>query len=118
VWNKTDLTATSPPEGFIPMSAATGEGLDELLDAVRARVLPEDASARGEPVIESTRQRDLLRRAAESLRLAEEGAGRGVADDAVALDVNDAVGALGEITGAVTSADVLETMFSHFCVGK
>lgn len=118
VWNKTDLIATSPPEGFIPMSAATGEGLDELLDAVRARVLPEDASARGEPVIESTRQRDLLRRAAESLRLAEEGAGRGVADDAVALDVNDAVGALGEITGAVTSADVLETMFSHFCVGK
>jgi tRNA modification GTPase len=42
----------------------------------------------------------------------------GVSADAVALDLQDAVGALGEITGEVTSADVLETMFAHFCVGK
>jgi tRNA modification GTPase len=118
VWNKTDLAEAPAPEGFLPLSVATGAGVDALLAEVRRRVLPEDASASGEPVIESTRQRDLLARAAESLRLVEEGVRDGVAADAVALDLRDAVNALGEITGEVTAADVLETMFSHFCVGK
>jgi tRNA modification GTPase len=54
----------------------------------------------------------------EALGLAESAVREGVPQDAVALDLQDAVGALGEITGEVTSADVLETMFSHFCVGK
>jgi tRNA modification GTPase len=118
VWNKTDLTATPPPSGFIPLSVATGGGVEALLAEVRRRVLPEDASGAGEPVIESTRQRDLLQRAAGALALVEDAVRAGVSPDAVALDLRDAVGALGEITGEVTSADVLETMFSHFCVGK
>ena len=118
VWNKTDLTATPPPPGFIPLSVETGGGVEALLAEVRRRVLPEDASGAGEPVIESTRQRDLLQRAAGALALVEEAVRAGVSPDAVALDLRDAVGALGEITGEVTSPDVLETMFSHFCVGK
>jgi tRNA modification GTPase len=118
VWNKTDLTTAAPPEGFLPLSAATGGGLDELLAEVRRRILPADASTSGEPVIESTRQRDLLERALSALHLVETSVNDGVSADAVALDLQDAVGALGEITGEVTSADVLETMFAHFCVGK
>lgn len=118
VWNKTDLTDAPAPEGFLPMSVAGGVGIEALLAAVRERILPEDVSSRGDPVIESTRQRDLLHRAAEDLRLVEEGVASGMPPDAVALDLRDAVNALGEITGEVTTADVLETMFSHFCVGK
>jgi tRNA modification GTPase len=38
--------------------------------------------------------------------------------DAVAMDLRDALDALGEITGEVTSADILNTMFANFCVGK
>jgi tRNA modification GTPase len=118
VWNKTDLTDAGAPDGFLPLSVVSGQGLEELLAAVRRRILPADVSASGEPVIESTRQRDLISRAVEALGLAESAVREGVPQDAVALDLQDAVGALGEITGEVTSADVLETMFSHFCVGK
>ncbi|MFP4066305.1 MAG: tRNA uridine-5-carboxymethylaminomethyl(34) synthesis GTPase MnmE [Spirochaetaceae bacterium] len=118
VWNKTDLTEAPAPAGFVPLSARTGEGVETLFEEVKRRVLPFDASVAGEPVIESTRQRELLDRASESLGLVLEGVGEGAADDAVALDLRDAVNALGEITGEVTAEDVLETMFSHFCVGK
>ncbi|MFP4565768.1 MAG: tRNA uridine-5-carboxymethylaminomethyl(34) synthesis GTPase MnmE [Spirochaetaceae bacterium] len=118
VWNKTDLTDAPPPAGFLSMSVETGDGVEGLLSEVRRRILPEDVSGAGEPVIESTRQRDLLQRAAGALTLVEEAVRGGVSADAVALDLRDAVSALGEITGEVTSADVLETMFSHFCVGK
>ena len=118
IWNKIDLADASAPEGYLPLSATTGNGLEELLSEVRRRILPEDVSGADEPVIESTRQRDLLERTVRALHLVEQGAREGIAADAVALDLQDAVGALGEITGEVTSADVLETMFSHFCVGK
>jgi tRNA modification GTPase len=118
VWNKTDLTDAAPPEDFHPLSVATGAGMEELLEEVRRRVLPEDVQAGSEPVIESTRQRDLLLRAEESLGLVEDGVDAGASPDAIALDLQDAVNALGEITGEVSSADVLETMFSRFCVGK
>jgi len=118
VWNKTDLSGAPPPPTFLPLSVETGAGVETLLAEVRRRVLPQDVSGAGEPVIESTRQLDLLQRAAGALALVEDAVRQGVSADAVALDLRDAVGALGEITGEVTSADVLETMFSHFCVGK
>jgi tRNA modification GTPase len=47
-----------------------------------------------------------------------EGIENGMPSDAVALDVRDALDALGEITGEVTSADILNMMFAGFCVGK
>jgi tRNA modification GTPase len=118
VWNKTDLGGAPPPPAFLPLSVETGAGVETLLAEVRRRVLPQDVSGAGEPVIESTRQLELLQRAAGALELVEDAARQGVSADAVALDLRDAVGALGEITGEVTSSDVLETMFSHFCVGK
>jgi tRNA modification GTPase len=43
---------------------------------------------------------------------------RGVAPELLAVDLAEAMDALGEITGAVTSAEILDRMFSRFCVGK
>ena len=82
------------------------------------QVLVRLAESSGEVVIDSARQYDLLTRAAESLRVARDTASRGIPADAVAVDLQDALDAIGEITGEVASAEILDAMFGAFCVGK
>jgi tRNA modification GTPase len=118
VWNKVDIASGPAPEGTVPLSAVTGEGLSRLEEEIGKRLLHGAAAAEGEPVIDSVRQKELLERAAASLAAVREGLSAGVPLDMAALDLRDAVNALGEITGEVTSADILNTMFSRFCVGK
>ena len=118
IWNKTDLEGSAPaPEGFIPVSVLSGQGFHLLEEEIGNRLLGTAAPDSG-AVIDSGRQKDLLEKAVEALALVDQGLGLGVPIDAVALDVKDALDALGEITGEVTSADILNTMFGNFCVGK
>jgi tRNA modification GTPase len=127
VWNKVDLEhARQPEDGAVAVSAATGTGLADLEARVPAILMGDDR----EPVltsgtdghrtamIDSLRQKRLLERAVESLDAVLEALDAGVHLDLLAVDLKDAVDALGEITGEVTSADVLEQIFSGFCVGK
>ena len=86
---------------------------------------PEGAPSRGSEgsgaapaVIDSARQRDLLDRAVRSLDAVEEAMDATLPADVVAVDVQEAISALGEITGEVTSSDVLDVMFGSFCLGK
>jgi tRNA modification GTPase len=120
VWSKADLAAAATcPPGFMPVSARTGEGIGELIRAIAVRVLEGTAPAdAGEPVIDSLRQKQLLERAAGALQEFREALGRGLPLDLLAVDLREAVEALGEITGEVTSQEVLNSIFSRFCVGK
>jgi len=123
VWNKIDRLSGDEaarerlPEGFIPVSAVTGEGFDRLEQALLSRILPGGTSEES-AVIDSARQKELLERCLSSLQEVARGVEAAVPVDAVALDLQDAVAALGEITGEVTTADVLDAMFGSFCVGK
>lgn len=119
VWNKTDLPGVPPaPPGYLALSAATGQGLDRLEKAIAEAVLGGPTLESGEPLIDSQRQRDLIQRALEALGRFREARSRGITPDLLAVDLSDALEALGEITGEVTSAEVLDLMFSTFCVGK
>lgn len=118
-WNKVDLPEARPaPPGFIAISAATGVGLSELEAAVAASALGGSPRDSGEPLIDSERQRDLIARALAALARLHEGRVRGEAADLLAVDLAEAMQALGEITGEVTTAEILEKMFASFCVGK
>ena len=118
-WNKTDLPRARPaPRGFLPLSAATGEGLPALEAALAEVLLGGRAPDSGEPLVDSERQRDLLTRALDALRRFKEARGRGISPDLLAVDLAAALDALGEITGEVTSAEVLDRVFARFCVGK
>ena len=118
-WNKTDLPGVLPaPSGYVPVSAATGRGLDSLEKAIVAAVLGGPTMESGEPLIDSQRQKDLIQRALSALARFRQALSDGVTPDLLAVDLSDALEALGEITGEVTSAEVLDRMFSTFCVGK
>lgn len=119
VWNKTDDPACPPPPpGFIGVSATTMQGLNVLTRTILDRVGPERAHRENSTVIDSLRQRDLLLRSVDALDQVEEGIRAGMPVDAISLDLQEAIHALGEITGEVSSADILDAVFSGFCVGK
>jgi tRNA modification GTPase len=118
-WNKIDLAGTLPcPEGFVPVSALTGEGLERLEAAMAAALLDGTSDAAGGPLLDSERQRDLLEHALAALARFRTDLGRGLPLDVLAVGLRESLDSLGGITGGVTSADVLERLFSSFCVGK
>lgn len=129
VWNKTDLASdialtAEQKSGFrnfvdeIKISARTGNGLKELTASLKGILLSGKESDREQAGLGSERQKLLVEEALESVRHALEAADDNYTLDATVQDLEDALDALGEITGEVTADDVLESIFSHFCVGK
>ena len=117
VYNGIDRPGVAPaPDDALPVSAASGQGLDALKGALAERLMatPHEGS---EATIASARQRDVL---LEIGRCAEEAvAAMPVAGVAVAADaVMRALEAVDALTGADTREDVLDTLFSRFCIGK
>ncbi len=113
--------------GFIRLSAATGEGLAALADALRDRISPRfgDSCGRADRwarlrrgIVASDRQKLLLDRAVSAFDACLSGLDSGAPLDALALDLRDAADALGEMTGEIASEEVLEAVFSRFCLGK
>ena len=118
LWNKIDKAVRSAPDGFIPISAKTGEGFALLENTIKEIVFKDQYVPGNEPVIDSMRQKKLLESALDSINKYNEALQNGMPMDMAAVDLTDALNSLGEITGEVTSAEVLERMFSNFCVGK
>jgi len=117
VWNKIDKYGAGIPSWAVGVSAVTSEGFKELERRIVSAVTGSRNST-ADVMIDSLRQKNLLEKASESLKMVESGLEGGVSLDAVALDLKDALDALGEITGEVTSDDILNNIFSGFCVGK
>jgi tRNA modification GTPase len=126
VWNKADLAR--PPENaadrdaagpdYLPVSAKTGEGLAELQGAMAGALGAGGPGETGDTGLGSGRQKELVDRARGALGEALDLADRGGTPDLAAPLLREAVDALGEITGEVSTADILEAIFSKFCVGK
>lgn len=110
-----DLLAGHPT---YPMSAKTGVGLDEVKAALRAQLVSAGFETAESVTVTHVRHRDALRRAGESLGQALESVERGMAGELVSMDVRAAADALGEITGAITTDEILSRIFSEFCIGK
>ena len=118
VWNKTDLDGHTCPEGFVPVSAETGAGFAELEEAIIECIEADTAGLETGAVIDSDRQKALLEEAYEALEQTLAGFNANIALDAIAVDIQEALRALGEITGEISSNDILQRMFGSFCVGK
>jgi tRNA modification GTPase len=117
--NKCDLPPRANVAGeAIPVSALTGEGFDALAERIAAAIQPEDSGAREEGFITSLRHERLLRECAEYLAKARGAALNGIPHEMILLDLYAALQPLDAITGATTADDILNRIFTTFCIGK
>lgn len=107
------------PDGTaaIPVSARTLSGLDELEAAVK-QLFPEPAGQQAGELLTNQRQYDAALRARQAVERAQGALDSGFPPDAVVADVEAALLALGELTGANIRAEITERIFQRFCVGK
>lgn len=124
VWNKRDLPAAPALDlrlaagtPVIEVSAVTGEGLDELIEAV-ASVLTRSESMRDQPELTNIRHASLLERAKAGLERGAAALRERTSEEFPLLDLQEAAQALQEITGHKTSDDLLHHIFARFCIGK
>jgi tRNA modification GTPase len=121
--NKIDLAplATAPAwatrcAAVCRVSAQTGDGLKALEDTLGGLLLGDTGQAASAPMLNRAHQRDSLRRAADHVaRLLADTA---LSPEFLAIELRDALQAIGEITGETTPDDLLGIIFSSFCIGK
>ena len=103
----------------VTVSAKQSQGLDALRDLVALRLGQDRLSAAGEGVIVTERRhRDALLKAVSSLESLFGGVAVGVPLECLAMDLRESLGSLGQITGETTPDEILDEIFSRFCIGK
>ena len=122
VRNKSDLLVTASQEkqeqsDSLQTSALTGQGLGELRAAI-LRLLHAEGDAATGGVLNSLRQQQAVASALESLAAAETANESGIPHEFLLADLHGALRALDSLTGQTTSDDILNRIFSTFCIGK
>jgi tRNA modification GTPase len=100
------------------VSALTGEGLDELRAVIQRVITGGEGLHLEEPLLATERQRALVAEALERTEAALTGASTGQNEELVCEDIRGAAQALGRMTGEDLTADLLDEIFSRFCIGK
>jgi len=119
VLNKSDLPEYSDWKDFhaLRISCLTGDGLSELRKEILARITKQNLKPESTVAI-NARHSDCLRRALEACDRARTARGQGLSPECAAVDVNKALRAVGEVVGIVDVEEILDSVFSQFCIGK
>ena len=107
----------NPPAASVVLSSVTGEGLDELEEAVAA-LFPAGEPKEAGSLLTDQRQEEAVRRARDAVLRARTALDDGLTPDAVLTDAEEALDALGELTGRTAKEEIVSRIFSRFCVGK
>lgn len=123
LFNKTDLITGEiennfPNTDFINISAKTGEGLSTLSEIIQEKFKLGKISASNSLIITNLRHKEALSGAISSISRAITALGAGTPYDLVSIDISDCASFLGEITGKTVSEEVVDKIFSRFCLGK
>jgi tRNA modification GTPase len=122
VCNKADqprlLQLPDHPGRTVSLSCQTGAGLEELKDAILAMIWSGANQAGMMQAMINSRHQDALRRARAATVRAADALRSGLTLELVASDLHIAVNAVGEVVGETTTEDLLDSIFSQFCLGK
>ena len=128
IWSKSDLehkleipalqfdVPLHAPDAVVALSSVTGEGIRDLEQAVAA-LYPKMDAPQG-TVVTNARQTEAIARALDAVTAARQALESGMTADVVLTDGEEALNALGELTGKTVREDLVATIFSRFCVGK
>ena len=105
------------PAACLCVSSVTGQGLDKLENAVAALFPAGDPGEAGS-LLTDQRQEEAADRARAAVRRALEALENGLTPDAALTDAEEALDAIGELTGRTAKEEIVERIFSRFCVGK
>ncbi|GAA4445678.1 tRNA uridine-5-carboxymethylaminomethyl(34) synthesis GTPase MnmE [Pontibacter saemangeumensis] len=105
-------------EGLVTISAAEGANLEELKQALVKKVNLGKLNTRSQTIVTNLRHVDSLNKTYAALDDVLNGLSLGISNDLVAADIRRALYSLGEITGEITTDDLLENIFTKFCIGK
>lgn len=121
VVNKADLLPAVPPSSDDPEApiyiSAKNKQIAPLLARLKA-IGSQLTATRNAATISNIRHYEALTRADEAIQRVQEGLAAGVSGEFLSMDLHDCLNALGEVTGQITSNEVLHSIFSHFCIGK
>jgi len=125
--NKSDLLPGDEQRGKIRKrfvapslftSALSGEGIHELREALYLAALSGHIETDGSLTITNERHYRSFVKAREAVHRAREAEEKGISNEFIAFDVREGAAALSEITGEITSDDILNSIFGRFCIGK
>lgn len=118
VATKCDLQQRQPKcdENYILTSSNTGQGIDELKDRIVEKLVEQSRDKHSTSV--ASRCLESLENALGAINLALESVATGLGDEITAIEVRDALNCLGQIIGVVYTDDILDRIFSQFCIGK
>ncbi|MCH7826828.1 MAG: tRNA uridine-5-carboxymethylaminomethyl(34) synthesis GTPase MnmE [Bacteroidetes bacterium] len=118
VLNKIDLNKETKIKSDIKVSALTGEGINDLFNLMKIKVFGSSNYSEKNAVVSNLRHYNCLKKAKESLIEANNSISSKMSGEFIAVDLRNAENNLSEIIGEVTSDDILNNIFTKFCIGK
>ena len=118
VTSPTALLAHCPKKRVVETAIPDGKGLDKLKASVSEELLGGELVIGESPIVTNARHQEALRRANEGLNYAIESLENGMPPELIAVDLRISLDGLGDIVGKTTTEDILDRIFSQFCVGK
>ena len=127
IGNKTDKASIEAVSSFhsafkemtrLEISALLNKGIEELRQTIYNEAIGRKTNEFTGVVISNARHKISLEQAQKAVIKAEEALGNGLSGEFIAVELKETIERLGEITGAVTTEDILDRIFSQFCIGK
>lgn len=113
-----DLKNHCPDKQIVPTAITQGKGIDALKTAIKEELLGAEFTMSESIIISNVRHQDALRQATKALDDVIDSLEIEMPPDLVSVDLRICLDALGEIVGKTTTEDILDRIFSQFCVGK
>ena len=118
VLNKIDLKDLNNVKSDVKLSAKTGEGIRNLLNLLQEKALGNSSYSEKTALVSNMRHYECIKRAKQNLLRARESAKNKMSGEFISVDVRNAENDLAEIIGEVTNDDILNNIFTKFCIGK
>ena len=127
VINKSDLPHTLNNDAIksihnfisvVSVSALYNQGIEKLKSEIHKNIIITDVDISNDILISNMRHKTLLEKTLKSLKLVQKALNESVSPELIAVDLQAALNSLGEITGETTTEDILNNIFSRFCIGK